>query len=317
MRLVLWANGARGVACLEALAADSRRPSLVVVHPRANDEQPGAVELAAGGLGIPAFAPEDPNAPEAVERLRRESADVFALAGYGRILRGALLDLPAAMTVNLHAGALPEYRGSSPMNWALINGERSFALSIIEVDRGVDTGDVLAERRFPIGIDSTIRDLHAIANRAFPRMLLDVLRAIESGSVHRRAQDPRRARYFPLRFPDDGLVLWDQLSAEQIHNRVRALRPPYPGAFTYYDNRRVTLIASEPATADVRGEPGRAYRKTARGLLVCAADRCLWIREARFDDDGAPLRDAIGRYDELATMRQVALRHFAEAALPC
>ncbi len=317
MRFVLWGNGNRGVSCLEALLGADFRPTLVVVHPQRGKKWYASVAEVAERHDLPTLAPEDPNAEEIQERLRAEQPDVFVLAGYGPILHEPVLTIPQRLTVNLHAGKLPHYRGSSPMNWALINGEVFFTLSVIRVDAGVDTGDVLLERAFPIGPDDTIVDLHRIANETFPEMLLAVMRQIEEDALTPRPQDPAEARYFPLRFPDDGLVMWDMLTAEEIHNRIRALRPPYPGAFTYHEGRRVTLIASKLRAFEFRGAPGRVYRKTEEGLLICAKDRCLWIREAVFADDGSPLADAVQRYDRLATVQSVAERFCREGPPTC
>lgn len=317
MRFVLWANGNRGVSCLEALLRAGYRPTLVVAHPQRGAQWYGSVIERAGELGLPTLAPEDPHGPEVVEALRREEPDLFVLAGYGPILRTSILDIPKRLSINLHAGKLPRQRGSSPMNWALVNGDTSITLSIIRVEAGVDSGDVLIERSFPISLDTTIQDLHDIANTAFPEMLLEVMRQIENDALRPRRQDPAQARYFPLRFPEDGFVLWDMLTAEQIHNRIRALRPPYPGAFTYFHGRKVTLISSALGTLEVRGEPGRVYRKTETGLLICAQDRCLWIREARFADDGAPLMNVIQRYQMLATVRGAVLQLCQEGGRAC
>jgi methionyl-tRNA formyltransferase len=317
MRYVLWANGNRGVSSLRALVAAGCRPSLVVVHARRGSQWYASVEAEADKHGLPTVAPDDPNGPDHIKRLQREEPDVFLLAGYGPILRPPVLEIPSQLTVNLHAGQLPEYRGSSPMNWALIDGATSFTLSVIRVDAGVDTGDVLLERTFPVSIDDTIVDLHRIANEQFPEMLLEVVEQIRTESLRPRQQDPARARYCPLRFPDDGFVPWDMLTAEQIHNRVRALRPPYPGAFTFFQGRQVTLVTSRLRDFPYRGEPGRVYRKSDEGLLVCARDRCLWIEEAEFADDSSPLFDVIERYDTLATLQGAALRFYREGGGSC
>lgn len=312
MRFVLWANGNRGVSCLDALLDSGYRPSLVVAHPRRGSQWYASVAERAAERDVQTIAPEDPNSQDTIKRLSQENPEAFVLAGYGPILRQRVLDVPTKLTINLHAGKLPQYRGSSPMNWALINGDSSFTLSIIRVDAGVDTGDVLLERTFPVSRNETIVDLHRIANETFPEMLLDVMRQIETDALQPRRQDPAEARYFPLRFPDDGLVMWDALTAEQIHNRIRALRPPYPGAFTFYKKRKVILVASDLPDAEFRGEPGRVYRKTDDGLLVCAKDRCLWVREAVFSDDDSPLTETIERYDRLATIQWSAARFCQE-----
>ncbi len=304
MRIVFWGKGARGVACLDALCGTTHDIVCVVVHPEDRGDAPTSVRDAAERRGIPVLGPDDPNADDAMLALQAQRADLFVLGGYGRILQQHTIVIPSVMTVNLHGGKLPECRGSSPMNWALIRGEPSFTLSIIRVASGVDTGDVILDRTFTIGPDDTIGDLHAVAEREFPSMLLAAVEAIARGAATFRAQDPARAAYFPIRFPDDGLILWDQLTAQEVHNRIRALTDPYPGAFTYWKGRRVKLLRSALSETPYYGEPGRIYRITERGLLVCAVDRCLWITHAILTDDGTPLGATAQRYDRLATVRE-------------
>jgi methionyl-tRNA formyltransferase len=306
MRIVLWGKSHRGTSCLAALLEPGYRPEAVVVHPRVAGK--GDVVAEAGAeAGLEVLAPENPNGAEFESQLRKYEADLFVLAGYGLILRQNIIDVPRLGCLNLHAGKLPERRGSSPLNWALICGETSFTLSVIRIDAGVDSGDVVVERSFPIGPNDTIRELHAVANDQFPQMVLEAIGQLEAGTCRPRGQDAERAAYWPLRFPDDGLVLWDMLTAEQVHNRVRALAEPYPCAFTFFKGRKVKLLSSELHEGVHYGEAGRVYRKTGRGLLVCAADRCLWITDARFEDDGRALAEAVERYEKLATVRDAAV----------
>ncbi len=308
MRIVMWGKGARGAACLRALSQRRDEIALVVTHANAPD---CATTALARELGVPHCAPDDPNAPDFVHRLRKLRADVFALCGYGLILREPTFGAAGRLCLNLHAGATPQRRGSSPLNWALLEGDTRFTLSVLEVDHGIDSGAVLMERSFRINPNDTIRELHKVANEQFPRMLCETLDALERDEL---APEPQvgDASYYPLRFPDDGFVLFDMLTARQVHDRIRALAPPYPGAFTFYNDRRVTLRASRLADEDVRGEPGRVYRLTRDAALVCAADRCLWITEATFCDDGSDAMPRLRRYEQFATARGAALRAFSE-----
>lgn len=312
MRIVFWGKGERGIACFRALRQRGDDLSCVVVHPEDTEGTATSMRAVAEADGIPVLAPSDPNADDTIARLRAQRADLFVLGGYGKILRQPTIDIPSVMTINLHGGKLPEYRGSSPMNWALIRGEPSFTLSIIRVASGVDAGDVILDRTFPIGPNDTIMNLHAIAEREFPSMLVEAVTQIVRSVTAFRVQDASRAAYFPLRFPDDGFVLWDQLTAQEIHNRVRALTAPYPCAFTYVAGRKVLLLRSELPETPTYGEPGRIYRITERGLLVCAADRCLWITRATFEDDGTSIGTAVRRYDRLATIREMVRAWFTD-----
>jgi methionyl-tRNA formyltransferase len=256
------------------------------------------------------LAPADPNAGDVEERLLRLEPEVLVLGGYGKILRRNILGVPKRLCINLHGGRVPAYRGSSPMNWALINGEQAFGLSVLAVDAGVDSGEVLLERSFAIAPGDTIRDLHAVANEHFPSMLVETLERLEAGTLLPRVQDEREAGYYPLRFPEDGFVAFDLFTAAQIHGRIRALTRPYPCAFTFYGERRVDLLASELVMPPFYGEPGRIYRSSRRGLLVCASDRCLLLTEAALADTGEPLAGVAKRYESLATVRRALLERY-------
>ena len=307
MKIVFWGNGNRGVSCLEALHRRGYGIEAVVAHPETSGQWYGSVAALAEQLGIPCIDPKDPNTEEVATTLEKIGADLFILAGYGKILTQKIIDIANLMSINLHAGKLPNYRGSSPMNWALINGDDSFTLSIIKIDAGVDSGDIVMERTFDVSVDYTIRDLHAVANEQFPLMLLEVVSQLEGGGYVLAPQNTAQASYYPLRFPDDGLVLWDVHTALQVHNRIRALTEPYPCAFTLFNGKRVKLLSSELNESDFFGEPGRVYRKSSRGLLVCALDKALWIKEAVFAETQEPLASQIERYESLATLRQTML----------
>lgn len=306
MKIIFWGKGNRAVSCLQALLDKGSEVDLVVVHPRQGDQWYASVSELATKHGIKVIEPENPNDKETESFLKKFDADVFVFVGYGKILRQNIIEIPRCMSINLHAGKLPEYRGSSPMNWALINGETTFTLTIIKLDSGVDTGDIIQERTFEISINDTIRDLHRIANDEFPPMLLKALDSIAGGSYVLKPQNNLNASYYPLRFPDDGLILWDIYTAQQIHNRIRALTEPYPCAFTFFNDRKVKLLLSELSDQNYLGEPGRIYKKTKSGLLVCTLDKCLWIKEAVFDDNGEPLFELSNRYEKMATMREAA-----------
>ncbi len=306
MRVALAGNKERGAECLRAVVAAGHCVTAVIVP--ADGASAAPLVAAAADLRLDVLRPADVNAATVVEALASGRPDVLVLAGYGPIVGPELRGLGRFGCLNLHGGRLPQYRGSSPMNWALINGEREFGISVFEASERIDAGDVLAERTFPVGLNDTIADLHRVANTAFRELLVDVLERLERGAVERRQQDEREARYFPLRFPEDGLILWDTLTAKQVHDRVRALTRPYPCAFTFYRARRVQLIRSELAATDHRGEPGRVYLCARKGLLVCAADRCLWVREAVFADDSTDAIVAIPRYERFATLAGAAER---------
>jgi len=303
MKIVFWGNGARSEACLDALIKADREVCCVVAHPYDENNPRGIVQLAQS-YKLPLIAPQDPNDQETQEYLNRCQADVFVLGGYGKIIKNNIIQIPKLNCINLHGGKLPECRGSSPLNWALINGWDCFSISIIEVDRGVDTGPVLKDKTFSITSEDTIIDLHKIANSEFPLLLLEVLNDISKGTVQKQIQDNSKAAYYPLRFSDDGFILWDSLTATEVANRVRALTEPYPCAFTVWEGRKVKICKTTFPNVPFYGEPGRIYKISSKnGILVCASDQALWIKEAIFEDTGEFVINHISRYDQFPTMR--------------
>lgn len=165
-------------------------------------------------------------------------ADVYILCGYNRRLPEELIQIPKKGTINLHAGKLPEYRGASVMNWAIINGETQGACTIHCVAKEFDSGDILAERSYDIRYVDTIADVRNKVNEIFPKLLLSVLRQIQNGTVRRKRQDETKARYWNSRKPEDGMIDWSK-SPREIYNLVRALTHPYPGAYTYIEEEKV------------------------------------------------------------------------------
>jgi methionyl-tRNA formyltransferase len=312
LRVLFAGNKHRGIACLDAIIRAGHTVVSVLAHPGAA-EAASSVATAARAHRLPVLEPSDVNDAALIGQLSAARPDVALLAGFSPIVGTAFLSVCPRGCFNLHGGKLPSYRGSSPMNWALINGDTSFSIAVIRVDRGVDTGPIVAERTFPIAPDDTIADLQRQADEEFPKMVVEVLRQVEAGSLSPREQSTEGAAYYPLRFPDDGFILWDQLTAAQVHNRVRALTEPYPCAFSFVGGRRVRLLRSKLPAGRRHGEPGRVYLKSERGLLVCASDRCLWIERAIFDDNSDAVA-SIPRYAQLATVRSAALDFLRQRA---
>ena len=302
MKIIFWANGNRGLICLQEILKAGYEICLVVVHPKENK-----ISLFAKEKGLACKSPENPNAEEFIHQIKPFNADLFILAGYGKILKQPVIDIPRKMTINLHGGKLPHLRGSSPMNWALIAGEKKFTLSIIKVDGGIDSGDILAEKSFPIKLSDTIRELHFTADQEFPKMLLNVVQKIKKGKLEGKKQDLKKGAYYPLRFPEDGMIIWDMLTAEEIYNHVRALAEPYPCARTIYQGRVVKLFSAEFHTVNFFGTPGRIYKRQDGKFLICAKDKCLWITDAAFEDNGEKLFNTAKLYDELLTVRKTVV----------
>ena len=251
-RAVVFAYHGVGVRCLKVLIAQGVEIPLVVTHA----DDPGesiwfdSVARTAADLGVPVIAPADPNAPAVVERIAECKPDFVFSFYYRLMLKAPLLALAPRGALNMHGSLLPKYRGRVPVNWAIIHGETETGATLHYMTEEPDAGDIVAQSSVTILPDETAKEVFDKVALAAERTLAGVLPALIAGTAPRVPQDLSRGAYFGGRKPEDGVIDWSR-DAVSIHNLVRALAPPYPGA-------RTTL----------RGHPARVLRTR---VVVAAA----------------------------------------------
>lgn len=274
-------NGDRGVATVHGLVAAGHGVRRVVVPA---DRANGAAADACRELAIDVLGVDDVNGADHVELVG--AADLLVVAGYSTILRRPVIDAARLGAVNLHAGRLPQYRGGSPLNWQLMNGEAEAVCSVIRVDEGVDTGDVLAEASLPIGPADTIGTLHERANACFPRLVVEVAERFERGDLAGRVQDEAEAAYWHQRNDGDGHLDWTRHTAASAERFARALTRPYPGAWSWLGNERVRVLAAELTPTAIHGVAGRIVWLGGVGPHVVASDRAVLLTD--YEIEGRP-----------------------------
>ncbi len=278
-RIVVFMNGTRGLSVVRALGQAGHSLSAIVVPSSLPDTM--EIDSACRQTGAELWREPDVNAQAFIARLKTVEPRVAVVAGFSTILRKAAISVPEHGTLNLHAGRLPQYRGGSPLNWQIINGERQAGISVIKLDEGIDTGDVLAATEIDIGPEDTIAALHERANHEFPRLVVSVLNGIENKTVEARRQDETQAAYWHQRNDDDGRLLWNEKTAVEAHRFVRALTRPYPGAFCYRSGERIRVLGVRLPDFVLRGMPGRVCRIMGQGTFVVCKDRALLVTDAR------------------------------------
>lgn len=194
---------------------------------------------------IPLHYVRNVNDPESVELIRRIAPDVVFCVGWTQLLRPPILETPRIGCIGFHASLLPRYRGRAPVNWAIIHGEKETGNTMILLDDGVDTGDIIAQRRFPVLDDDTCGTLYENVARSEEEMLREVMPLIHFGQLPRKPQDHAQATVMPRRRPEDGRIDWYR-TTRQLHDWVRALTHPYPGAFTSVRGKRVWVWKGSP-----------------------------------------------------------------------
>ncbi len=272
VRSVVFAYHDIGVACLEVLAQQRAHVLMVVTH--ADDPTEtiwfASVAKRAAAQAIPVRFAEDPNVPGLVEEIRRLHPDLIFSFYYRRLLGPALLAVPHLGAVNLHGSLLPKYRGRAPVNWALIQGETVTGVTLHYMDERADHGDIIAQRAVPIVVEDTAFTLSRKLTAAAGDLFHDTYPLILSRQAPRIPQDHAAATRFGRRRPADGLIDW-RASTWQIYNLVRAVTRPFPGAFTYWEGRRVFVWAARLTQSwQSSGPPGRVVGVGAGDSLEVA-----------------------------------------------
>jgi methionyl-tRNA formyltransferase len=280
-------NGVRGLHCLRALIAARQPVAGVIGH--AGSEASDLAQAAAAA-GLPYRAARSPNEPETLAWIRALGCRLAVMSGYAKIVKKAFLDGFPDGVINLHGGPLPHYRGGSPLNWQILRGEPEIGISLLFTEEGIDSGPVIARDAFPLGPDESIDEVVAKTLPRFERMLLEVLAAHRRGALRGEPQDPARARTFAKRLPRDGWIDFHALSAQQVHDLVRALSGSYPGAFAFHAGRKIVIERTRHLDETIVAPPGRVLARCAEGVEVACADRALLVLSAR--DEGGRVRPA-------------------------
>jgi methionyl-tRNA formyltransferase len=214
--------------------------------------------------------------PNAVEQIRALKPDVIIVMAYGQILPKAVLEIPKLACLNLHASLLPRWRGAAPIQAAIAAGDRETGITVMFMDEGLDTGDILLQRKIDIESNETGDSLHDRLAAIAPEALLDALKMFPHAA--RIPQDRTLATYAPKLNRESGRINWNE-SAEVIERNIRACNP-WPGAFTEFENRKLKIFGA--SIVDLRGQPGEILRKD-KELIIGAADRALSLTEVQLE----------------------------------
>lgn len=279
--IVVFLNGERGLAVLKVVLGAGHDVAAVVTPPGMDS---GFIDRLAEDRPRVLIELTDVNEPHSVNYLSSLDPSLFIVAGFSTIFRPPLLEVPLFGTLNLHAGKLPEYRGGSPLNWQLINGENEAGISVIQADAGIDTGPVLARVVFPIESDTTIADLHRQANALFPTLVLDAISAVEAGEKGSKQMDVSAA-YWHQRSDLDGRIIFRDMTANQVSLFVRALSKPYGGAWCEYQEKVLRIFSVEIPRIFLKGTPGRICFIQGQGPYVICADRAVHLTDYVIEND--------------------------------
>ena len=280
MRIVFMGTPEYAVQSLKALVENGYDVAGVFTQPDKPRGRGGKVQMPeakvyANSRGIPVFQPRKIRA-DGVDALKALAPDLCVTAAFGQILSQEILDIPKFGTINVHASLLPKYRGSSPINWCLINGETVTGVTTMLTAAGIDTGDILLQRETGISPLETAGELTGRLGAMGAELLIDTIRALEAGRLSPIRQDESVMSYYPMLHKEMGEIVWTQ-SARSISNLVRGLNP-WPGAYT--DSARLgrlklLLASAEAGESAAPGTVLEADRKN--GLLIQAGEGAVRV----------------------------------------
>jgi methionyl-tRNA formyltransferase len=218
----------------------------------------------------------DINSADSVRHVRELRPDLMVVTGWTRLLSAELLGVPRRGVVGFHASLLPRYRGRAPVNWAILRGEARTGNTMMYLDAGTDTGDIIDQQAVPIGPDDTCATVYAKVGEAGADMLGRHLRALLDGTAPRRPQGPADGPPLPKRTPGMGITDWNR-PARAVHDWIRALTWPYPGAFGFLAGRKIMLWASALDSAGAAGVAGEVVGWDEDGVRVATADGAILL----------------------------------------
>jgi len=283
MRIVFIGTGEIGVPTLRALQNSEHQLVGIVTQPdkpvgRDQTITPPPVKAALSESRMSLLQPARIKDPESIEEIRLLEPDIIVVMAYGQILSRAVLEIPKIACLNLHASLLPRWRGAAPIQAAIAAGDPATGITVMFMDEGLDTGDLLLQRKIDISPSETGATLHDRLAQIAPEALLESLRLLAVGNAPRIPQDKPLASYAPKLNREAGRLNWNE-TAETIERKIRAYNP-WPGAFTEFAGRNLKIFAA--SMVDLHGKPGQILRKD-RELVIATSDRALSLSEVQLE----------------------------------
>ncbi len=271
MKIVFMGTPDFAVPTLKTLVASGHEVACVVTQPdrpkgRGRGLAMSPVKQLAKESGLDILQPEKASDPEFVNALGQLQPDLIVVVAYGQILKKSILEMPKFFCLNLHSSLLPKYRGAAPINWAIINGEKETGVTAMKMDEGMDTGDILLTQKIPILESDNARTLHDKLSQEGALLVIQTIEQLEKGALTPIVQDANQVTYAPKLKKEDGLIHWEG-DATNLRNRVRGLEP-WPGAYTFYQSKRLRLCEVEAAKGEPEDHPGEVARTTDHGIEV-------------------------------------------------
>ena len=270
------------VPCLERIVKAGHEVAAVFTQPdkpvgRKQELTPPDVKVCALKLGLTVYQPKTLRNAEALDIIKSIAPDVIVVAAYGKILPKDILEYPRCGCINVHGSLLPKYRGAAPIQWSVINGEAETGVTIMQMNEGLDTGDILFSRAIPIGIDDTALSMFEKLSDLGAEMAVEALEKLGKGGLVPTPQDDAQSTYAPMLNKEISLIDWSK-SRIEVHNLIRGLYS-WPIAHTFLNGKKLKIYSSYPC--EKNGVPGEII--DVDPMTVACGSGSVIIRELQLE----------------------------------
>lgn len=304
MKVIFMGTPDFSVGTLAALVEAGHEVVLAVTQPdkpkgRGKEMQYTPVKEYALEKGIPIYQPEKVRRPECIEELKKYQADVCVVIAFGQILPKEILEMTPYGCINVHASLLPKYRGAAPIQWAIINGENVSGVTTMQMDEGLDTGDMLEKVEVPLGEKITGGELHDLLAEAGAKLCVQTLEKLEKGELKPEKQGETPTAYARMLDKKLGNIDWTRPAVE-IERLIRGLNP-WPSAYTTWNEKTMKIWDADVVDEEKTAEPGTIIEVTKQTFSVQTGEGALRINELQIPGKKKMSADAFLRGYQVET----------------
>lgn len=286
MKVIFMGTPDFAVGTLEAIIEAGHEVSLVVTQPdkpkgRGKAMQFPPVKECAVAHNIPVFQPVKIRQPECIEELRKYEADIIIVVAFGQILPKEILEMPKYGCFNVHASLLPKYRGAAPIQWVIIDGEKESGVTIMQMNEGLDTGDMLLKVVVPIEEKETGGSYHDKLSEAGAKLCVEAMKQAEAGTLQPEKQDDSLSCYAKMLDKSLGSIDWTQ-EAVVIERLVRGLNP-WPSAYSHLHGKTLKIWSADVLDKEYHGVPGQVAEITKDALVIQTGKGALAVKELQLE----------------------------------
>ncbi|MGJ0847727.1 methionyl-tRNA formyltransferase [Tissierella praeacuta DSM 18095] len=231
-------------------------------------------------LGLEVYQPDSINDVETINRLKSINPDFIVVVAYGQILKKDILEIPKYGCYNVHASLLPKYRGAAPINWVIINGEEETGVTIMEMEEGLDSGDMVLWESIPINLDDDASSIHDKLSELGGKLIIEALEGIKNGELNKTPQNHTLSTYAHMLDKGMGRINWND-KGENIINLIRGLKP-WPSAYVQYKDEIVKIHKASLSDEIKEGSKGEIVKVDNKGIYVNSQDKIVVLEEIQF-----------------------------------